>query len=125
MDNRKDSVSGAHSTENLQSLIPHMPIPPQELCPFSSQQSLGFPTSLSGLQQQAEHEVSEPYNCSLAPLGNHFPNNSLIQREFSHGLDNPPLQYPMGLTTCFFSPAPKLTATQTDMASYTGSGPVK
>jgi hypothetical protein len=93
-----------------------MPIPPQEVCPLSSQQSLGYPTSLSGLQQQIEHEVSEPCSCSLTPSGNQFPNNSLNHREISHGNDNSPLQYPIGLTTLFFSPSPKLTTTQTYMA---------
>jgi hypothetical protein len=54
------------------------------------------------------HEVSEPYSCSLAPSRNQFP-TILSLREISHGPDNPPLQYPMGLTTRFFSPAPELT----------------
>jgi hypothetical protein len=31
------------------------------------------------------------------------------QREISHMPDNPPLQYPTGMTTCFFSPTPKIT----------------
>jgi hypothetical protein len=67
MDKRKDSISGAHSTNNLQPLIPHMPVPPKEVCPFSAQQSLGYPTSLPGLQQQARPEVLEHYSCNLAP----------------------------------------------------------
>jgi hypothetical protein len=46
MDNRKGSVSGSHSTNSLQPLIPHMPTPPKEECPFSAQQSLGCPTSV-------------------------------------------------------------------------------
>jgi hypothetical protein len=60
-------------TNSLQSLIPHMPVPPQEVCPFSAQQSLGFPTSLPGLQQQVEQEFSKPCSFSLAPSGNQFP----------------------------------------------------
>jgi hypothetical protein len=90
MDNRKDSISGAHSTNILQPLIPHMPVPPKEVCPFSAQQSLGCPTSLPGLQQQAGPEVSEHCSCSLAPTKS-IPNNSLAQRT-SHGPDNPLLQ---------------------------------
>jgi hypothetical protein len=69
MDNRKDSVSGAHSNNSLQPLIPHIPIPPKEVCPFSSQHSLGCPTSLPELQQQARLEVSNCCSCSLAPSG--------------------------------------------------------
>jgi hypothetical protein len=68
-----------------------MPIPPQEVCPFSAQQSLICPTSLRGLQQQAGHEVLEPCSRSLAPSRNQFPNNSLLHREIAHGPDNPPL----------------------------------
>jgi hypothetical protein len=60
-------------TNSLQSLIPHMHVPPQEVCPFSAQQSLDCPTSLQGLQQQARQEVSEPCSCSLATFGNQFP----------------------------------------------------
>ena len=63
---------------------------------------------LSGLQQQAEQEVSEQCSCSLAPSGNQFP-TILSPREFLMGLTTHFLQYPMGLTTRFFSPAPKLT----------------
>jgi hypothetical protein len=77
------------------------------------------------LQQQARQEVSEPCSYSLAPSGNQFPNNSLIQREIDHGPNNPPLQYPTGLTTYFFSPTPKLIGTQTDISSDTGSGTMK
>jgi hypothetical protein len=35
-DNRKDSVSGAHSTNSPQPLIPHMLVPPKEVCTFSA-----------------------------------------------------------------------------------------
>jgi hypothetical protein len=77
MDNRKDSVSGAHSTNSLQPLIPHMPVSPKEVCPFSSQQSLNDPTSLPGLQQQARLEVSEYCSCSLAPT-------EINPQQFSH-----------------------------------------
>jgi len=37
--------------EILESLIPHIIVPPQEMCPFFSQQSFGCPTSLLGLQK--------------------------------------------------------------------------
>jgi hypothetical protein len=60
-------------TNSLQSLIPHMHVPPQEMCPFSAQQSFGYPISFPGLQQQARQEVSEPCSCSLAPSGDQFP----------------------------------------------------
>jgi hypothetical protein len=70
---------------------------------------LRLPQFLFGLQQQDGKEVSEPCSCSLEPSGNQFPINSLTQREIVHGPDNPPLQYPMVLTTHFFNPYPKLT----------------
>jgi hypothetical protein len=66
---------------------------------------LRLPHFLFGLQQQAEHEVSKPCSCSLAPLG--IQQLSHLER-FSHGPDNPPLQSPIGLTTRFFSPTPKI-----------------
>jgi hypothetical protein len=110
-------------TNSLQSLIPHMHVPPQEVCPFSSQQSLDCPTSLPGLQQQARQEVSEPCSCSLVPSGNQFP-TILSPREIAHGLDNLPLQYPMGLTTHFFSPSPERTRYRygIDSGMDTGTG---
>jgi hypothetical protein len=77
--------------------------------PFSAQQSFECPTSLSGLQQQAGQEVLESCSYILAPLGNKFP-TILSTREISYGPNNPPLQYPMGLTNRFFSPTPKLTS---------------
>jgi hypothetical protein len=95
-------------TNNLQSLIPHMPVPPQEVCPFSAQQSLGCPTSFLGLQQQAGQEVSEPVAAVWHLWEINSQQFSHLER-ISHGPDNPPLQYPMGLTTRFFSPTPKLT----------------
>jgi hypothetical protein len=64
-------------TNNLQSLIPHMLVPPQEVCPFSAHQCLGCPTSLPGIQQQVEQEVSEPCSYSLGPLG-------INSQQFSH-----------------------------------------
>jgi hypothetical protein len=69
MDHRKDSISGAHSTNNLQPLIPHMPFPPKEVCPFSPQQSLDYPIFLPGLQQQVGPEVSEHCSCNLETSG--------------------------------------------------------
>jgi hypothetical protein len=71
----------SHVLTQLTTYNPSFPtclVPPQEVCPFSSQHSLGYPTSLLRLQQQAEQDVSEPCSCSLAPSGNQFPNNSLI-----------------------------------------------
>jgi hypothetical protein len=70
-------------TNSLQSLIPHMPVPPQEMCPFSSQQSFGCPISFLGLQQQARQEVSEPCSCSLAPSGKQFPTILSPRENFS------------------------------------------
>jgi hypothetical protein len=69
IDNRKDSVSSDNSTNNLQYLIPHIPIPPKEVCPFSTQQSLDCPTSLPVLQHQVRQKVSEHCSCILAPSG--------------------------------------------------------
>jgi hypothetical protein len=45
----------------------------------------------------------------LSTFRKSLPNNSLTQREISHGPDNLPLQYPTGLTTHLFNPTPKLT----------------
>jgi hypothetical protein len=70
---------------------------------------LWLPHFLSGLQQQGRHEVLEHCSCSLTPSGNQFQQFSHPER-IAHGPDNPPLQYPTGLTTRFFSPAPKLTS---------------
>jgi hypothetical protein len=79
--NRKDYLPGPAHTNNLQPLIPHMPVPPQEVCPFSAQQSFGCPTSLPGLQQQARHEFSEHYSCSWAPSGKSLPQQPLSPGE--------------------------------------------
>jgi hypothetical protein len=54
-----------------------MHVPPQEVCPFSAQQSFDCPTSLLGLQQHAEHEVSDPCSYSLAPW-------EINSQQFSH-----------------------------------------
>jgi hypothetical protein len=88
---------------SLQPLLPHMPVPPKEVCPFSAQQSFGCPTSLPGLQQQARPEVSERCSRSLSPSGNRSSTIPSL-REFL-----------MGLTTRLFNPAPKLTGTPTGM----------
>ena len=53
-------------TNSLQSLIPHILVPPQEVCPFYAQQFLDHPTFLPGLQQQVRQEVSKP--CSYCPM---------------------------------------------------------
>jgi hypothetical protein len=88
-------------TNILQYLIPHMLVPPQEVCPFSSQQSFGFPTSLMGLQNRPNRKSQSPV-VTTWHLGNQFPNNSLPWRECSRP-DNPLLQCPMSLTTHFFN----------------------
>ena len=62
---------------SLQPLLPHMPVPPKEVCPFSSQQFLDYPTSLPGLQQQAGQEVSEHCSYSLAL-------KEITSQQFSH-----------------------------------------
>ena len=36
---------------SLQSFIPHMHVSPQEVCPFSAQQSFNYLTSFQGIQQ--------------------------------------------------------------------------
>jgi hypothetical protein len=95
MENRKYFVSGAHSTNNLQPLIPPMPIPPKEMCPFSAQQSLSYPTSLLGLQQQAGTKFSERCSYSFAPTKNKSP-TILLLRELI-----------MGLKNHFFNPTPR------------------
>jgi hypothetical protein len=59
--------------KKTQSLIPHMHVPPQEVCPFSFQQLFDCPTFLIGLQQQAGQEFSEHCSYSWAPSGNLFP----------------------------------------------------
>jgi hypothetical protein len=95
----KDSISSAHSTNSLQSLIPHMPVPPRK-CALLCSIVLRLPHFLSGLQQQAKHKVLEHFSYSLAPSGNQLP-TILSLREFlmgqptsliSHGPDNPLLQ---------------------------------
>jgi hypothetical protein len=106
---------GALSTNNLQSLIPHMPVPPKEVCTFSAQQSLGYTTSLPGLQQQAGPEVSGHRNCSLAPSGNRS-TTILPLRELLTGLTTRFFNL-TGLTTRFFNPAPTLTS-YTDRNSH-------
>ena len=88
---------------SLQPLLPHMPIPPKEVCPFSAQQSFSFHTSLSGPQQQVKPKVSECCSHSLSPSGNR---SSAIP---SLG------EFLTILTTCLFNPAPKLTGTLTGM----------
>jgi hypothetical protein len=87
-----------------------MPVPPQEVCPFSSQQSFGCPTSFLGFNNRPDRKSQSHCSYEFSTFRKSIPNNSLTQREISHGLDNPPLQYPMGLTTHFFSPSPKLTS---------------
>jgi hypothetical protein len=94
-------------TNSLQSSFPTCLSHPRK-CAHSllnspSAAPLPFRASTTG-----QKEVSEPCSCSLAPSRNQFPKFSHLER-ISHGPDNPPLQYPMGLTTRFFSPSPKLT----------------
>jgi hypothetical protein len=88
---------------SLQPLLPHMPVPPKEVCTFSTQKSFGFPTSLPGLQQQARPKVSERCSRILAPSENRSP-TILSLREFL-----------TGLKTHLFIPAPKMTGTPTGM----------
>jgi hypothetical protein len=77
--------------------------------PFSAQQSFIYPTSFPSFNNRPDRKSQSPVAVSLTPSGNQFPNNSLTQR-IDHGLENPPLQYPMGLTTHFLSPTPKITS---------------
>jgi hypothetical protein len=79
--NRKDFSQEPAHTNNLHPLIPHMLVPPQEVCPFSAQQSFGYPTSLPGLQQQARQEFSEHYSYSWAPSGKSLPQQPLSPGE--------------------------------------------
>jgi len=51
-DNQQNcSFQGVTIATSIQYLIPHMIFPEQEVCPFSAQNSLGYSTSLLGLQQ--------------------------------------------------------------------------
>jgi hypothetical protein len=74
----------------LQSLIPHMQVPPQEVCPFSAQQSFGCPTSLLGLQNRLDKKSQIPiaiYQCAKEqfPVVSH-------PKKTIHEPDNPPLR---------------------------------
>jgi hypothetical protein len=80
-------------TDNLQSLIPHMHVPPQEVCPFSAQQSFSCPTSLPRLQQQVR-------TGSLRALSLQFGTSGNNSQQFSH-LER--MQCLTGLTTRLFS----------------------
>jgi hypothetical protein len=113
----KDYLSGPAHNNNLQPIIPHMFVPPQEVCAFSAQQSFDCTTSLPGIQQQARHEFLSTIDVVGLPLGNHFPDNLSHLERVACSLDNlllqstgenPPHQSSC-LTTCFFSPASKST----------------
>jgi hypothetical protein len=78
-----------------------MLVPPQEVCPFSAQQSFDCPTSLPGLQQQARHKVSELLQAISMHIGKQLSTFLLLERLLM-GLKTP-LQMHTGLTTHFFS----------------------
>jgi hypothetical protein len=69
---------------SLWSLIPHMHVPPQKVCPFSAQKSLSYPASLSGLQQHVRQEFLEPRSYFPAHRGTNL--SSLSPRELLTGL---------------------------------------
>jgi hypothetical protein len=89
--NRKDFLPGATYAHNPQTLIPHMPVPPQECTPSLSQVHR-LSTSLPGLQQQAGPEVSEYCSCYGTPSRRtHFLNTLSHLERVSHRPDNLPL----------------------------------
>jgi hypothetical protein len=89
--NRKDFLPGATYAHNPQTLIPHMPVPPQECTPSLSQVHR-LSTSLPGLQQQAGPEVSEYCSCYETPSRRtHFLNTLSHLERVSHRPDNLPL----------------------------------
>jgi hypothetical protein len=85
-----------------------MHVPPKEVCPFSAQQSLDFPTSLPGLQQQVDKKSQSPVTNSQHTREQFLEN--LSPGENAHGPDNPPLRQQIshlermltGLTTHLF-----------------------
>jgi hypothetical protein len=82
-------------TNSLQSLIPHMPVPPQEVCPFSAQQSFGCPTSFLGFNNRPDRKSQSPVAAVWHLQEINSQQFSHLER-ISHGPDNLPLQYPMG-----------------------------
>ena len=66
--NKKDFILGATYSHNPQTLIPHMPAPPQEGTPSLIQFHRLVHLPYLGLQQQAGPEVSEGCGCYGTPL---------------------------------------------------------
>jgi hypothetical protein len=95
---------------SLQYLIPHAPITPKEVFPFSSQQSLSCPTSLSGLLDNRSDMKSMSPETNAQRTREQFP-TKLSPGEYAHGLGNLLLQQQIshperlltGLTTLFFN----------------------
>jgi len=93
MENRKYSVAGAHSTNSLQPLIPHMPVPPKEVCPslLNSPSAAHFPSRASTIGQiRNSHSFVVVVGLPRGEITS--PTISLTWREFL-----------IGLKTCFFN----------------------
>jgi hypothetical protein len=87
---------------------PHACPTPRKCAPSLLNSPSTAPLPFQGFNNRPDGKSQSSCSCSLAPLGNQFP-TILSPREISHGTNNPPLQYPMGLTTHFFIQAPKIT----------------
>jgi hypothetical protein len=61
-------------------------LPTPGIVPLLYSTVLRLPHFLSRLQQQAGHEVSNPYSYSLAPSGNQFPSILSPREEFLMGM---------------------------------------
>jgi len=67
-------------TNNLQSLIPHMHVPPQEVWPFSTQQSFNYPLPFHGLSNRIDRKSQSPIDI-FVHLRKAIPSSSLTWRE--------------------------------------------